>query len=118
MESEEKELAAWEEKQRQKRLKKAETALAESVAAMLRDDSPEIWALQPFVLRLQQATAELKAAIVSPEPAGELKHKSLQDAYLTASNKLCHAAERACNNRWWPQLFLAAYRATYTPRQG
>ena len=115
-ESEEQELVAWEERQRQKRLKKAETVLAESVADMLRDDSPEIWALRPFVLRLQQATAELKAAIVSPEPAGELKRKSLQDAYLKASNKLCHAAERACNNRWWPQLFLAAYRSTHPGR--
>ena len=113
---EETERAAWEETQRQKQLRKAETMVAESVAAMLRDDSPEILALQPLVLRLQQATAELKNAIVSPEPAGELKRKSLQDAYLKASNKLCHAAERACNNRWWPQLFLAAYRATHPGR--
>ena len=83
---------------------------------MLRDDSPEVQMLQPLVSQLRQATAELKAAIVSTEPAGEVKRNVLQDAYLKASNASCHASERACDNRWWPQLFVAAYRASHPGR--
>ena len=81
---------------------------APGVEAMLQPDSREIAKLMPWVSQLHEATANLKAAVVSLEPAGAEKRKQLQDAYLKASNNLCHATVALCANNWWPQLFIAA----------
>ena len=83
---------------------------------MLKHNSPEVLELQPLVNQLKEAAAALKSALVSKEPAREERRNQLQGAYLVASNSLCHAAVALCNNNRWPQLFLAAYRASHPGR--
>ena len=86
------------------------------VEVMLRTDSPQIKELQPLVSNLKVAIAELKSAFLSGEVVGELTKMSLQKTYLKASNKLCQASVKLCNNKWWPQLFIAAFRASHPGR--
>ena len=40
----------------------------------------------------------------------------LQHRYLKVANDMCHTAVRLCNNEWWPQLLLYAYRSTHPGR--
>ena len=42
-----------------------------------------------------------------------MQRVKLQAAYLKASTGLWHASVATSNNRWWPQLFIAAYRAPH-----
>jgi hypothetical protein len=106
------ELAGAEEEQSDARQKEALAAAQD----MLKHDSPEVLELQPLVNQLKEAAAALKSTLVSKEPAGEERRQQLQGAYLAASNSLCHAAVALCNNNRWPQLFLAAYRASHPGR--
>ena len=41
---------------------------------------------------------------------------ALQRRYLKEVGELCHKTVHLCNNEWWAQLFLYAYRATHPGR--
>ena len=45
-----------------------------------------------------------------------MRRAKLQAAYLKASTGLCFGSVAKCHNRWWPQLFIAAYRAPHPGR--
>ena len=90
--------------------------MRDRVESMLRIDSEEVKLLLPHVWKVQQAVADLKIAITNEEPAGERLRSTLQQHYLEVVTELCHKTVRLCNNEWWPQLFLYAYRATHPGR--
>ena len=96
--------------------RKRELELIAEVEVMLRTDSSQINELQPLVSDLKVAIADLKSAFMGGEVVGEIKKMSLQKTYLKASNSLCQASVRLCNNKWWPQLFIAAFRASHPGR--
>ena len=96
--------------------RKRELEVIAEVEVMLRTDSPQIKELQPLVSNLKAAIAELKGAFSSGEVIGEISKMSLQQTYLKASNKLCQASVKLCNNKWWPQLFIASFRASHPGR--
>ena len=96
--------------------RKRELELIAEVEVMLRTDSSQINELQPLVSNLKVAIADLKSAFMGGEVVGEIKKMSLQKTYLKASNKLCQASVKLCNNKWWPQLFIAAFRASHPGR--
>jgi hypothetical protein len=96
--------------------RKRELELIAEVEVMLQIDSSQINELQPLVSNLKVAIADLKSAFMSGEVVGEIKKMSLQKTYLKASNKLCQASVKLCNNKWWPQLFIAAFRASHPGR--
>ena len=96
--------------------RKRDRQLVLEVEYMLRNGSPQVQALQPLVTMLKFAMAELKSAFLSTEPVGEAEKERLQKSYLWAANRLCHASVKLCNNRWWPQLFITAFRASHPGR--
>jgi hypothetical protein len=96
--------------------RKRELELIAEVEVMLQIDSSQINELQPLVSNLKVAIADLKSAFMGGEVVGEIKKMSLQKTYLKASNKLCQASVKLCNNKWRPQLFIAAFRASHPGR--
>ena len=96
--------------------RKRDLRLVAEVELMLRDGSLQVRKLQPLVTVLKAAMAELKRAFLSTEPVGEDEKERLQKSYLWASNRLCHASVKLCNNRWGPQLFITAFRASHPGR--
>jgi ribosomal protein L37AE/L43A len=88
----------------------------EETEAILRVDSLEVQQLQPWVRDLHAATAALKAAFESSEVTGEARRAQLQNAYIKAADRLCEETVVRCPNRWWPQLFIVAYRAPHPGR--
>ena len=109
---EEKELASSQAGNKRKR----DLHEANEVAFMLRAGSPQVQELQPLVSQLKTEIANLKSAILDEATTGEIQKGVLQKAYLKASNALCHASVRLCKNRWWPQLFLTAFRSSHQGR--
>jgi len=79
-------------------------AEVKEVERMLREGSPEILELQPWVLELKKVT---------PLVAEDRK---AQGSYLKAIRRLTEECFKRCPNRWWPQLFLTAYRADHAGR--
>ena len=109
---EEKELASSQAGNKRKR----DLHEANEVTFMLRAGSPQVQELQPLVSQLKTEIANLKSAFLDEATTGEMQKEVLQKAYLKASNALCHASVRLCKNRWWPQLFLTAFRASHQGR--
>ena len=78
--------------------------VVKSVERMIRAGSPEIMQLQPLVEKLKMVTP-----LVAEDRAA-------QGQYLKHIRNLTEACYKLCPNRWWPQLFLSAYRADHVGR--